>query len=219
MFRDNSLTAYKKYLEYAGPGVNAGVTFNRGMVSALQSFYGTGNTESPDEIKVHESNGEFQPLSKALSLPLYCEKITIRNLENAMLIFNFKENIISRILGIECASKNTSQLCKIAFRSIVPDEFSQCPQVAGPMGFHEYLLDGQDQGAKEAFISFVANADFKQTPIKIVLENCKGTCSVTGLDAAATSRVFENKCDAEKFHFFSAGQKEQQEEERPRLGM
>ncbi len=73
--------------------------------------------------------------------------------------------------------------------------------------------------AKEAVISFIANADFKQTPIKVVLENCKGTCSIFGPDEVATSRVFVNKCDAEKFHFWSARQQEQQEAERPRLGM
>lgn len=193
---EDPLVAYKNFLNYAEQRVNDEVKFNRQMLT----FFGASHTtEKEKELKVYAYNGKFYPLSTMLSLNGYCSKVTIRNIERAMLIFNFKNNIISRVLGIEAGEREGKDI-QIAYRNIVPSEFSQATQLAGPMGFHEFMIDGSKTNIKKtSLIQFFANSDFNATPIKIVLENCKGFCFVEGLDIDAFSRVFDNKCNEDDF--------------------
>lgn len=183
--------AYNNFLQYAGPEVNKAVEHNRAVLSLL----GTSSTPGIEtDIKVVAHDEDFLPLNTVISHNLYCSKITIRNVKKANFMFLFAENIFSRCLDIKVDDPYVAQILHIAYRNIVPSEFSQSAQLAGPMGFHEYLIDGSGFN-NDATIIFFANSSFDVTPIKIVLDNCEGSCSVRGIDKDGLARVFVNNCD------------------------
>lgn len=202
--QDDALTTYKEFLAYAGEEVNQGVQYNSRVLHGLHTLFCSQEPISKKdhkepELKVHSYNGEPYPLSTAASRSLYCNKLIIRNVQNAGLFFNFDENIIPRIVGIEPISRKASEQLMITYRNIVPSEFSQATSLAGPMGYHEYVIDGSNYTGESAMINFTANSDGKLTPLRIVLENCKGNCMVRGLDEKAVSEIFSNKCDELEF--------------------
>lgn len=197
---EDPIETYKKFLKSAGEEVDAGVEYNRSMLTLFAPLSSPTSNPKKEELKVYAKNCSFYPLETAVGMPLYCSKITIRNVEKAAFGFHFGENILPDILGIETKGKTAESLL-IAYRNIVPSEFEQCPQMAGPMGFHEYIIDG-NHFDKTASITFVANSDFKKTPIKIVFENCNGMGVVKGLKDDSIDQIFENKCDKKEFCLF-----------------
>jgi hypothetical protein len=194
---EDPLVAYQNYLKYAGKGVNAGVMYNRAVIT----MFGAPSSEKNNELEVHAHNGEFYPLNTVMRMPAYCSKVTIRNLHDVVLLFKFSDNIISGILGMQTDSRKLGQNVRVAYRNIVPSEFSQATSLAGPMGFHEFLIDGEHYQGNNKLLEFIANSDFNATPILIVLENCKGVCEIKGLDAAKVERIFENKCTPDLLTF------------------
>lgn len=76
---------------------------------------------------------------------------------------------------------------RCAYRNIVSSEFSLSPQLAGPMGYHEYIFDGGKISRKgwQYIVSIDQNA-----PTKIVIENCQGCWSVKGITQEEMNRIF-----------------------------
>lgn len=200
---EDPLTAYKNFLKYAGKNVNDMVEYNLQANAMLASLYpGIKNlSPAPQELQVHAHNGDFYPLSSAESMPLYCSKLTIRNAAKANLHFTFGEKVIPGIVGIKSQGGEISENARVAYRNIVPSEFSNETQLAGPMGYHEYIIDCS--GTKHAEIYITANSDPNMTPLRFVLEKCTGSCLVTGLNQTAVEKVFTNKCGPEHFKFES----------------
>ncbi len=197
IWTEDPLVSYKRYLEYCGDDIKKSVTGNQEALSALSFFYSGKETISEPELKVAAAhNGNFYPLSTAVGRPIYCSKITIRNIESVYIGLNFDTEIMPGIVGINARPKTADQL-KIAYRNIVPSEFSQAPQLAGPMGYHEYIIDGNNY-KDLAIISLFINSDFKMTPLKIVVENCAGNISVNGIDEKDVNKLLENKCASDK---------------------
>ncbi len=170
---DDPLVAYKNFLKYTGQEVNEYV--------------------QRDDLKVHTYEA-FYPLKMLLDVNNFCSKITIRNVTDATLVFDFADDVIPRILGIKMIDDSkAAPPIHVAFRNIVPYEFSQCTHLAGPMGFHEYIIDGKNN--KLPPMIFAANSNFEATPLKIIFENCKGKVDIHGLTPDKINAVFENKCN------------------------
>ncbi len=201
IWAEDALVSYKKFLEYVGIDVKKDIEHNQQVMSALSFFYSKESKFDDRELKVHAYNGKFYPLTTAIKSPLKCSKLVLRNLdcdyETGLVSINFEPTIMNGIIGIN-ATKNEADKMEIAYRNIVPSEFSQARQLAGPMGYHEYIIDGKN--CKDfKIIQFFINSDFKQTPIKIVLENCKGSILVVGLNEEEVNKIIENKCDSKQF--------------------
>lgn len=200
---EDAQTSYKNYLGYAGEETNQGIQYNQSILGGLNTLFSDGKS-SPKQpaIKVVAFDGDFESLSNAASCPLYCNKLVIRNMRDTSLMFHFEKDIIPGIVGIDAVNKKSINEFKIAYRNIVPNEFSEARSLAGPMGYHEYVIDGSAFTGKIQFLKFTANSDRLATPLKIVLENCNGGhCTVLGLDQKSVSEVFINKCDSKKFEF------------------
>lgn len=191
--------AYQNFLKYAGDDVNSSVGYNNGMVAWITESMGN---NIPSGQEVHAHNGAFYPLEANNGQPFYTSKVTFRNIEKAELHFEFQKDILPRVFGIASKDPELLSTFRVAYRNIVPAIFSQTRAIAGPMGFHEYIIDGSNFKS-DASITCFAHSDFKTTPLKIVFENCGGTCTVDGLEKDAIEKVFENKCDTNRFNFFS----------------
>jgi hypothetical protein len=182
---EDPVAAYKKFLEYAGSNLRAGVDYN-------PTLFGS-PVDEKSELKVDAKNGKFNTLRTALNLPLCCSKITIRNLNKAFLLFNFREDILPGIIDVRADLDDVGiDTVNIAQRNIVPREVAQVRSLAKRMDYNEYLIDGKDY-KKDVSLIFSANRDFNQTPIQIVLENCRGFITVYGLEETALAKVFEDK--------------------------
>ena len=192
LWKDDPESAYGKFLQWADKMVICDVRRNQHLRLAHKLFKELPVTFEPNdtpEVSVDEGFYDFKTL---LSKRLYCSKITIQNFENTDFYFEFHENNFCGTLMIEVPDEievpdGKCPDFKIARRTILPAEYSQGSQGAGMMGYHEYLLDGNNTHATNAIL-LRANSVY---PIKIVLENCKGCyVSVRGLDQGAIDRIF-----------------------------
>ncbi|MFA6304125.1 MAG: hypothetical protein WC627_13475 [Legionella sp.] len=191
--------AYQNFLKYAGDNVNDSVAYNNAMVASIAESMGN---KTPSGQEVHAHNGVFYPLDLHIGQPFYTSKVTFRNIEKAKLYFEFESDILPRILGVTSSNKELLTTFRVAYRNIVPAIFSKTPSIAGPMGFHEYIIDGSNFKS-DAAITCYAHPDYNQTPLKVVIENCGGSCLVDGLETDAIAKVFENKCATNRFILFS----------------
>ncbi len=170
--------AYNDYLQYADPEVTGGILYNQKVCNTLNILYGIGedkeNNQEPSlsHLNVVQTTiGKYYPLSCYLESNMYCSKVTIRNLDAGLVRFIFKDEVHYGTLRIY-ADSDEAQKVNHALRTIVPDTFRSAPQLAGPMGFHEYIIDGSDY-LMTSGLDLELHINPK-TPIKIVIENCKG---------------------------------------------
>lgn len=195
IWKEDPTISYKNFLGLADEQTRQSVQHNKETIKILSTLFSTKKEEksASDELKVSSRDGNFYPLSTALSSSLYCSKLIIRNINDVDFSFLFDSKIIPRIVGID-ADSNLGKNINIAYRNIVPIEFSEAPQLAGPMGYHEYVIDGNHVSAKDGYLNFCVNSDINKTRIKVVIENCKGNITIIGLAEAQVSKIFENNC-------------------------
>ena len=196
--KEDPVVAYENYLTYSGEDVREDVIYNKDMLNALSGIKDMTEKKSAiDASRISTQDGRFEALKPLVGHNLYCAKLTIRNINKAFLSFHFGERIFDRTVGIEAEPDDSKQL-RIAYRNIVPSEFKQpsSRSMAGPMGYNEYIIDGTHcNNENRIFLNFYINSNFKWTPIKIVLENCKGSCHIRGLSDEEIAKRFENKCN------------------------
>jgi hypothetical protein len=126
-------------------------------------------------VTVH--TGEFDRLDTFVG-PIYCNCITFRNLKDITCTFNYRPNIIHRVLGqvYRMTSKELLKNGSVAYRNTVPMMFRSCPQLAGDLGLNEFLVDGTHV-RKASSIEFMVNPE---TQIIINFVNCSGYAVFNG---------------------------------------
>lgn len=126
----------------------------------------------------------FYPLS-TFEGPAYCNVVHISNMKNVDIVFELSTKYLHGILGrVRTFSSGENKLLvngRTAFRTIVPQMYQKCSQLAGPLGVHEHIIDGQRvperrAGKKNASLMFVAHPE---SWLVIMAENCTGTWKVT----------------------------------------
>lgn len=177
IWKEDPVEAYKNFLKYVGGDVSQSIAYNKEILDTISGVDSSAEkTPIIDASRISAEDGKFNSLQPLIGHNLYCAKMTVRNINNIFLVFNFDERIFDRTVEIDAEPKASGQL-QIAYRSIVPSEFRSARSIAGPMGYNEYIIDGTRCNKKNAaFLKFYINSNFNWTPIKIVLENCKGSC-------------------------------------------
>lgn len=189
---------YSQFLKYAGNDVRATIEYNEATNRALSKMYSKDDNadkvsdqasaeKSPlDSLKVVAAHtGSFFPLNTWTG-NTYCSRLILQNLNSECVAFLFLEDVIPRVLGLRQVSKKMGQEAKVAYRNIVPSLFRQASSLAGPMGLHEFLVEGNGIDFKKESIIFVANKDRDVTPLEVYFKNCSGIVGVNGIDSNNT---------------------------------
>lgn len=161
--------------------------------------------ENFEHIEVSEIVSKIEPLLNIVSVDqtpfiFYCSEMTLRNLNTGYLNikFNFIANYDKALVSIfknpySSKIKVNSFLNDVTIenRTIVPYLFKKAPQLAGPLGFHEYIMDGTNflnEAQNGVGLDFYMSPKF---PVKFNIENCTGQWTVSGLTEDQFSIVFK----------------------------
>lgn len=202
-----AVETYVAYLDYADPEVKQQLSYNLNMLSALSNFYGQSSpvnpekesTINPDVVVAHA--GKFYPLNAYLNGDGYCSKITFRNINSSVIHFTFsKDAYYGTVRPRLDGDYNIVNRLQLATRNIVPSHFRSAASLAGPMGFHEWLIDGDLY--KENLTGPFTSLEFKinpETPMLIEFKNCSGLWTSKNWSGQPIKTTF--KWDPEQKYF------------------
>ncbi len=162
MWTDSSIEAYNEYLTYADEWTQADLIYHNKLGECIDPI----QFESSDSILEH------------LNEPEHCSKLQVSNfanLDNLDIYFIFNSNM--RYREILISLDNDEFPISYKSRTIVPKSFEDEPQLAGTMKYHEIIIDGSNcNEIKHTKLKFYIHPD---SPIKIDISNCYGSCIVT----------------------------------------
>lgn len=183
---DEPSEAYRKFLIYTKK-------ISKALDTSQFKLFKSKVFDTTNKIDVACINeGKLSQLNNLLNLPLYCDRLTIRNFPEANLQFYFNKESLKDIVGI-ISDYGYAKHIKIARRSIVTTNFITI-NLPGPVQFNEYLIDGnnyKERNENDDLIKFILNPE---TSIRIIFENCKNSVKIDGLSANEIETIFDNRC-------------------------
>jgi hypothetical protein len=196
---------YQHFLESSSDQVKQYLNYNKELLEGLSS-----NTLSSRIVAAHQ--GEFLRFETVTRLRPYMSYITFSKFQNVNMGILFKPDIIPRVMGVVNCDPDFAEKVQIAYRNIVPYEFrdESARSCAGPMGCHEYFIDGssftpnfdpnqnedandtsEDPLTAKSSVNWIANNNPEITPLVLEIKDCQNvTFVVTGLQLDRLQKLF-----------------------------
>lgn len=174
---ETALASYQDYYNYSGLNSEKGV----------QALFGA-VVPAPEKVMVHEFRET--PIT-ALSPGNYCSKLTIIDFEKINIHFEFLEGVTPRTFNADAEYASRCGKVQVFSRYIMP-EAEGINLIAGkdPKRLEEYLMRGSRCRRVGVEMTVSMHNDIANSPIKVILKNCKGSCSVKGISQEEAEKIF-----------------------------